>query len=134
MKAGVSPVHDFSGRRFLVAEDIRANREIAAELLKRTGAAVEFAEDGQRCVERVASAPTGYYDLILMDINMPVMDGLQATKTLRQMGFTLPIIAMTANTGERERQAALEAGMDAFTAKPIRVEALFSEIARCLGR
>ena len=133
MKAGVSPVHDFSGRRFLVAEDIRANREIAAELLKRTGAAVEFAEDGQRCVERVASAPTGYYDLILMDINMPVMDGLEATKRLRQMGFALPIIAMTANVGSRDRQAALDAGMDAFAEKPVRVEKLFSVIADCLG-
>ena len=134
MKAGEPRTADYSGMRFLVVDDIELNREIAAALLRDTGAWVECAKNGRRCVEKVSSAATGTYDLILMDINMPVMDGLQATKTLRQMGFTLPIIAMTANTGERERQAALEAGMDAFTAKPIRVEALFSEIARCLGR
>lgn len=134
MKAGEPRTADYSGMRFLVVDDIELNREIAAALLRDTGAWVEFAKNGRRCVEKVSSAATGTYDLILMDINMPVMDGLQATKTLRQMGFTLPIIAMTANTGERERQAALEAGIDAFTAKPIRVEALFSKIARCLGR
>ena len=133
MKEGNFPAADFSGKRFLVAEDMEVNREIAAEYLRKTGAAVEFAEEGRRCVEMVSSAPPGHYDLILMDINMPVMDGLEATKRLRQMGFTLPIIAMTANVGERDRRAALDAGMDAFAEKPVRVEKLFSEIAKCLG-
>ena len=133
MKEVISPAADFSGKRFLVAEDIEVNREIAAALLGKTGAVVEFAGEGRRCVEMVSSAPAGYYDLVLMDINMPVMDGLEATKRLRQMGFTLPIIAMTANVGERDRQAALDAGMDAFAEKPVRVEKLFSEIAKCLG-
>ena len=133
MKSGISPVADFSGKRFLVAEDIEVNREIAAEFLRETSAMVEFAEEGQRCVEMVSSAPTGYYDLILMDINMPVMNGLEATKRLRQMGFTLPIIAMTANVGDRDKQAALDAGMDAFVEKPVRVEKLLSEIANSLG-
>ena len=133
MKEVISPAADFSGKRFLVAEDIEVNREIAAALLGKTGAVVEFAGEGRRCVEMVSSAPAGYYDLVLMDINMPVMDGLEATKRLRQMGFTLPIIAMTANVGERDRRAALDAGMDAFAEKPVRVEKLFSEIAKCLG-
>ncbi len=81
----------------------------------------------------VSSAPAGYYDLVLMDINMPVMNGLEATKRLREMGFTLPIIAMTANVGDRDKRAALDAGMNAFVEKPVRVEKIFSEIAKCLG-
>lgn len=132
MKSGIPPLVDFSGRRILVVDDIEVNREIAAELLGKTGAMVEFAEEGRRCVEMVSSAPPGHYDLILMDIDMPVMDGLEATKRLRQMGFALPIIAMTANVGDRNRRAAFDAGMDAFMEKPVRVEELFSEMARCL--
>lgn len=84
-------------------------------------------------MEMISLAPAGYYDLVLMDINMPVMNGLEATKRLRQMGFTLPVIAMTANVGDRDRRAALDAGMDAFVEKPVRVEKLFSEIVKCLG-
>ncbi len=133
MKEGNFPAADFSGKRFLVAEDMEVNREIAAEYLRKTGAAVEFAEEGRRCVEMISLAPAGYYDLVLMDINMPVMNGLEATKRLRQMGFTLPVIAMTANVGDRDRRAALDAGMDAFVEKPVRVEKLFSEIVKCLG-
>ena len=123
---------DFSGRRFLLVDDIAVNREIGAELLRDTGALLEFAEDGHRCVEMVLSAPAGYYDLILMDISMPVMDGLEATKRLRQLGVTLPIIAMTANVSEPDKRAALAAGMNAFTEKPVIPERLFSEISRCL--
>lgn len=133
MKEGNFPAADFSGKRFLVAEDIEVNREIAAALLGKTGAMVEFAGEGRRCVEMISLAPAGYYDLVLMDINMPVMNGLEATKRLRQMGFTLPVIAMTANVGDRDRRAALDAGMDAFVEKPVRVEKLFSEIVKCLG-
>ena len=133
MKSGIPPLVDFSGRRFLGVDDIEVNREIAAELLGKTGAMVEFAEEGRRCVEMISLAPAGYYDLVLMDINMPVMNGLEATKRLRQMGFTLPVIAMTANVGDRDRRAALDAGMDAFVEKPVRVEKLFSEIVKCLG-
>lgn len=123
---------DFSGRRFLVVEDIAVNREIAAELLRDTGAQVEFAEDGHQCVDRVTSAPAGYYDLILMDIRMPTMDGLEATQRLRRMGFALPIIAMTANVTPQDRQAALDAGMNAFAEKPIFVDKLFAAIRECL--
>ena len=125
---------DFSGKRFLVVEDIALNQEIAAELLRDTGVQIEFAGDGQHCVDRVLSAPAGYYDLILMDISMPIMDGLQATRKLRQMGVTIPIIAMTANVGEADKKAALDAGMNAFTEKPIFVDKLFQAINACLGR
>lgn len=125
---------DFSGKRFLVVEDIAVNREIAAELLRETGVQVEFAEDGRVCVDMVQAAPEGYYDLILMDISMPIMDGLEATKRLRQMGITTPIIAMTANVSEQDRRAALNAGMNAFTEKPIFVEKFFSVINKCLGK
>lgn len=123
---------DFSGRRFLVVEDIAVNRDIAAELLRDTGAQVEFAEDGHQCVDKVLSAPAGYYDLILMDINMPIMDGLEATRRLRQRGVALPIIAMTANVSPQDRQAALDAGMNAFTEKPVFVDRLFAAIRECL--
>ena len=123
---------DYSGKRFLVVEDIDVNREIAAELLRDTGAAVEFAEDGHVCVDRVLSAPKGYYDLILMDITMPNMDGLEATRELRRRGIDIPIIAMTANVSEKDRKAALDAGMNAFMEKPIFVDKLYSAISECL--
>ncbi len=123
---------DYSGKRILVVEDIEVNREIAAELLRDTGAAVDFAEDGQECVERILSAPSGHYDLVLMDISMPNMDGLEATQRLRGMGIDIPIIAMTANVGEKDRRAALDAGMNAFAEKPIFAEKLFSVISECL--
>ncbi len=125
---------DFSGKRFLVVEDIAVNREIAAELLRDTGALVEFAENGHQCVDRVSAAPEWYYDLILMDINMPIMDGLEATKRIRQMGVKVPIVAMTANVSDQDRRAALDAGMDAFTEKPIFVEKLLSAISECLAK
>ena len=123
---------NFSGKRFLVVEDIAVNREIAEELLRDTGALVEFAENGHRCVDMVSSAPAGYYDLILMDISMPIMDGLEATQRIRQMGFSIPIIAMSANVSEQDRKAALDAGMNAFTEKPIFAEELLSAISACL--
>ena len=125
---------DFSGKRFLVVEDIAVNREIAAELLRDTGALVEFAENGHQCVDRVSAAPEWYYDLILMDINMPIMDGLEATKRIRQMGVKVPIVAMSANVSDQDRRAALDAGMDAFTEKPIFVEKLLSAISECLAK
>ena len=79
-------------------------------------------------MERVASVPAGYYDLILMDIRMPNMDGLAATQKLRQMGVTVPIIAMTANVSQQDKQAALNAGMNAFTEKPVLIDQFFSTI------
>jgi len=130
--AGRTSACNFSGKRFLVVEDMAVNREIAGEILRETGAEVDFAENGRVCLGKVLAAPAGTYDLILMDLRMPVMDGLEATRRLRQAGCALPVVAMTANVHERDRRAALEAGMNAFTEKPFRIERLFSAIRRCL--
>ena len=126
------PAADYSGRRFLVVEDIAVNREIAAEILRNTGVEVEFAEDGVQCVDMVSSAPADYYDLILMDISMPNMDGLQATQKLRHMGVTVPIIALTANVSPQDKQAALDTGMNAFAEKPILIDQFFAAIRDCM--
>ncbi len=128
---------DFSGKRFLVAEDIRLNREIADEILRQSGAEVDFAEDGEEALERIETAPAGYYDLILMDIMMPHMDGLEATRQIRSLPerekADIPIIAVSANVYEKDQKQAYDAGMNGFAEKPIFVDALFAEIERCLN-
>ena len=126
--------YDFTGKRILVVEDMEVNREIAAEILRGTGASFDFAEDGQICLDLVSSSPPEYYDLILMDISMPRMDGLEATRKLRQMGCSLPIIAMTANVSEQDRNAAMEAGMNAFAEKPIFIDKLFSVMSKYIQK
>ena len=112
------------------------NREITQELLKKTGAEVEFAEDGHVCVEKIKEAPAGYFDLILMDIQMPNMDGIEATRQIRALAdkekAELPIIAMTANVYEKDRNAAFRAGMNDFTEKPIIKKALLTAIRQHL--
>ena len=127
---------DFSGKRILVAEDMELNREIAAEILKRTGAELAFAEDGQVCLAMVEAAPAGYYDLILMDILMPNMDGVEATRRIRSLPdaekAAIPIIAMTANVYEKDRNAAFDAGMNAFAEKPINIDKLFAAMKKYL--
>ena len=126
----------FAGRRILIAEDIRLNRELVSEMLQQTGAEVEFAEDGQVCLELVENAPAGYFDLILMDIRMPNMDGLEATRRIRQLPdpkkAAIPIIALSANVYEEERKASYDAGMNAFAEKPIILEKLFGMMKDCL--
>ncbi|MBQ6507584.1 MAG: response regulator [Clostridia bacterium] len=124
--------YDFTGKRILIVEDMEVNREIAAEILRGTGASFDFAEDGQICLDMVSSSPPEYYDLILMDISMPRMDGLEATRKLRQRGCSLPIIAMTANVSEQDRNAAMEAGMNAFAEKPIFIDKLFAVLSEYL--
>lgn len=127
---------DFSGKRVLVAEDMSINREIAAEILKQTGAETEFAEDGDICLQMIEEAPAGFYDLILMDIMMPNMDGIETTKRIRQLSnpekAKIPVIAMTSNVSERDREAALAAGMDAFEEKPIFIDKLFETMRQFL--
>ena len=127
---------DFSGKRILIADDVEVNREIAVEVLKKTGAATETAEDGTICLQKVEEKPAGYYDLILMDIVMPHMDGLEATRRIRQLPdrkkAEIPIIAMTSNVSENDRAAAQEAGMNAFAEKPIFVEKLFTAMSEFL--
>ena len=126
----------FGGKRILVADDMEINREIAAEILKQTGAATEFAENGMVCLQMVEDAPAGYYDLILMDIVMPHMDGLEATQRIRrltnQRKADIPIIAMTSKVTEKDKKAALAVGMDAFAEKPIFIDKLFNTIEQFL--
>ena len=125
------------GRRILLAEDNELNREIAEELLTDAGLLVESAEDGAVCVDKLSKADAGYYDAILMDIQMPNMDGYTAARTIRALAepkkARIPIVAMTANAFEEDRQKAAEAGMDGFAAKPIRIRRLLGELERVLG-
>jgi len=131
-----SEAYRFSGKRILVAEDMQINREIAAEILKQTGADVEFAENGQICLEKVEKAPGGYYDMILMDIMMPEMDGLEATRRIRALKdpekSAIPVIAMTTNVSAADRKAALDAGMDSFQEKPIFTDKLYRTMQQYL--
>lgn len=116
----------FAGKRILLAEDNELNREIATEILQEAGFVVESVENGQQACDRMRQAPAGYYDLILMDIQMPVMDGYAATRAIRSLenpaAAAIPIIAMTANAFEEDRKQALEAGMNGHLAKPIDVD------------
>ena len=124
------------GRRILLAEDNELNAEIAMELLGEEGLLVEHAEDGEKCCTMLAQAPEGYYDLVLMDIQMPVMNGYEAAAKIRGMADAkkagIPIIAMTANAFAEDRQAALDAGMNAHVAKPIDMTVLMPTILRYL--
>ncbi len=102
--------------RILVAEDNPVNQRVAVQMLRKLGFEAEVAVNGQAAIERVAR---GDVDLILMDCQMPVLDGLEATRRLRAEGVRIPIIAMTANALDGDRQACLDAGMDDYISKPI---------------
>ncbi len=121
---------DFTARRLLLVEDNELNREIACEVLEGMGLAVDVAEDGAVAVKKVAGSQPGYYDLVLMDIQMPVMDGYEATQRIRRLEdgklAEIPIIAMTANAFDEDRKKAFEVGMDGFVTKPLNVDALRS--------
>lgn len=112
-----------AGKRILLAEDNDINAEIAMELLKEEGLILERAENGVICVEKLEKAPEGYYDLILMDVQMPDMDGYDATRKIRRLDdpekAKIPIIAMTANTFSKDRKMALSSGMDDYVSKPV---------------
>ena len=117
---------EFAGMRILAAEDNEPNAEILTELLKTEGIECEIAENGKEAVELFNASKPGYYDMIFMDIAMPVMDGYEATGFIRSSlhpdGATIPIVAMTAYVFEEDVRRSLEAGMDAHTAKPIDME------------
>lgn len=129
--------YDFSGKRVLVAEDNELNREIAKELLNSLGFEVETATDGSIAADMVRASPEGYYDLVLMDIRMPVMDGYEATRMIRSMPrrdvVRMPIVAMTANAFEEDKQRALQNGMNAHIAKPLDVDALPGTLEKVLS-
>ena len=124
---------DFSGKRILLVEDIELNREIAQVILEETGFEVEAAPDGTDAVEMVKKSAEFYYDAILMDVQMPIMDGYEATRTIRALERkdvkSMPIIAMTANALEEDKEAALANGMNAHISKPLDVE-IFMEVLR----
>ena len=133
------PKENLSGLRILLVEDNELNREIAAFLLKDEGISVTEAEDGQQAVECFLKMPEGYYDAVLMDIMMPVMDGYQATRAIRGSGKKdaemIPIIAMTANAFAEDKRKTMEAGMDAHLSKPINVPELMDTIRKfCAGK
>lgn len=126
----------FKGKRILLAEDNELNAEIAITILEEAGFLVEHAADGVICVDMMEKADAGYYDLILMDIQMPNMDGYKATKTIRQFSdkkkADIAIVAMTANAFEEDKKDAYQAGMNWHIAKPIIVEELMSALAEIL--
>ena len=124
------------GRRVLLVEDNDLNAEIAAAILERSGLKTERVEDGIQCVNRIMEMPAGTYDIILMDIQLPKMDGYKATQTIRHLPdkdkASIPIIAMTANAFEEDKRAAIAAGMNGHIAKPIQVDKLFSTLAEVI--
>ena len=117
---------DFTGMKILLVEDNELNREIAENVLEEMGFAVDYAEDGSVALQKLCDEKPGTYDLILMDVQMPVMDGLETSRRIRNMHDEyfrkVPIVAMTANAFEEDRKAALDAGMNEHVAKPIDVE------------
>ena len=121
-------------KRILMAEDNELNAEIACEILSEVGFIVERAENGRDCVEKLSAAPPHYYSLILMDIQMPEMDGYEATRAIRALDdkekASIPIIAMTANAFEEDKKDAMEAGMNAHIAKPIDVDVLLTTLSK----
>lgn len=128
--------YDFKGKRILLVEDNELNREIAEELIGATGASVESAEDGVQAVEKFKESAEGYYDLILMDVQMPHMDGYEATRCIRALGRSdaqkVPIFAMTANAFAEDVQKSREAGMNAHISKPLDIRAVYKQMNRYL--
>lgn len=123
------------GKRILIAEDNELNAEIAVTLLEECGLQAEWTRDGEECVETLKKKPEDYYDAVLMDIQMPKMNGYEATKAIRNLLGTrgkIPILAMTANAFDEDRKKALSAGMNGYIAKPFKVETMLEELELAL--
>lgn len=128
---------DLEGRKILMAEDMPVNAEIMIMVLSMRGMEVEHAPNGQEAVNTFANSPPNHFDAVLMDIRMPIMDGLKATETIRALdrpdAKTVPIIAMTANAFDEDVQRSLQAGMNAHLSKPVEPEHLFQTLAELIG-
>ena len=135
--AHTKPVFDFSGRRILVAEDNKINAEIAKALLEDKHCQVVIAENGLKAMETFVSHPAHYYDAILMDVRMPQMDGLTATRSIRHWdkpdARSIPIIAMTANAFDEDVDKSKAAGMNAHLSKPIDPEIMYATLSRLIS-
>ena len=129
---------DLNGRHILLAEDMPINAEIMKEILQMKNMQVDHAENGATTVQKFAASPENFYDAVLMDIRMPVMDGLEATSAIRalkrQDSGTVPIIAMTANAFDEDVQRSLQAGMNAHLAKPVDPDGLYETLAELIRR
>jgi CheY-like chemotaxis protein len=127
---------DFSTKRLLLVEDNHINMEIANMILTQAGFMVETAENGKIAVDMVAASDPGYYDAILMDIQMPEMDGYEATRAIRAMSepahASIPILAMTANAFKEDEEAAMEAGMQVHIAMPIDINVMMKALTNVL--
>ncbi len=133
----VEPI-DLCGKRLLLAEDNDLNAEIALEVLKSAGLAVDRVKDGMECLDRLETAPSGTYAVVLMDMQMPRLDGCRAARAIRQMKDeavrSLPIIALTANAFAEDREKAIAAGMTDFVAKPVDFATLLAAIRSATSR
>ena len=122
------------GKRLLLVEDNELNREISRDILENEGFVVEEAEDGAVAIEKVRASTPGYYALVLMDVQMPRVNGYEATRQIRALEnpelARIPIIAVTANAFDEDRQAAAEAGMNGHIAKPIELKELREQVMR----
>ena len=123
---------DLKGRRVLLAEDVSVNAEIMMMVLSMREIEADLAENGKIAVDMFAAHAPGYYDAILMDMRMPVMDGLEATRTIRAMdrkdAAVIPIIALTANAFDEDVQRSMQAGLNAHLSKPVEPQALFETL------
>ena len=123
---------DLKGRRVLLAEDVTINAEIMLMILASREIQADLAENGQLALDKFKEHEEGYYDAILMDMRMPVMDGLEATRQIRaldrQDAKEIPIIALTANAFDEDVQRSLQAGLNAHLSKPVDAQALFSTL------
>ena len=124
------------GRHVLLAEDMAINAEIVVMLLKRHDVEVDVAQNGKQAVQMFTEHPAGYYDAILMDMRMPEMDGLEATRCIRASGrpdaARIPIVALTANAFDEDVKRSLQAGLNAHLSKPIKPDVLFALLGRLI--
>ncbi|MBR1909451.1 MAG: response regulator, partial [Lachnospiraceae bacterium] len=142
-KKDSSPAHvhkkaDLEGRHILLAEDMEINADIMTEVLSMRNVVTDVAVNGKEAVHLYESKPEGYYDAILMDMRMPEMDGLEATRVIRSSGRgdseAIPIIALTANAFDEDVQQSLQAGLNAHLSKPVEPDVLFETLEKLIGQ